>query len=132
MLALLISYALAAEPQKFDAFPATVSVDGKSYTGLMVDEATVKELIALRAEAAELRTTVDAMQERLDEKESICVDTVYMLRDECESQIQEASRRTFVEKHGVAVGMSLGVTATVASILTAGFVIGEASSIATP
>jgi hypothetical protein len=144
VLAILIaSPALAAEPQKFDAFPTTVARDGKTYVGVLVDEETVKELVALRAEVKELRVKTDAMTTRLDEKSSIYEDTLAQLRVQQMEQLrsmdtfyltrlQEASRRTFIEKNGVPVGLSLGVAVTVASILTAGFVIGETTSIAAP
>lgn len=144
MFAILIaSVALAGEPQSFESFPATVARGGVTYTGILVDEETIKELLTLRAEVKELRVTKDALTTRLDEKSTIYKDTLAQVREQQVEQLkamdafystrlQEASRRTFIEKNGVAVGVSIGVAVTVASVLTAGFVIGEASSAATP
>lgn len=131
--------ALAQEAQSFDPVPVTIEVDGATLRGILIDEATAQELAELRAETTSLKADLDATELRLETQLDIEKMTADALRAHHEREmvsmqayymglLEDNSRRTFREKHGLEVGVSIGVVGTVAAVLVAGYAIGHTSA----
>mgnify|MGYP003629341456 CR=1 FL=1 len=131
MIYLLMAVAFAQEPQAFDPLPADVEVAGTMYRGILVDEATFAELGRLRVLKTQHEEKIEAYQSfeewsqqhlatSLTAVETECASGRTLLVDHYEGALKEAKRKDFFQRHGLGVGIAIGVLSTTA--LTIGIV----------
>lgn len=122
-VALLSALALAQEPQTFDPIPLDHEADGKVYQGILIDEATFTELLELRKEVQtqgieiqsfvqwkETQTTLFDLT--VTDLRTTCDDSLASMRVHYDRELDRSSKRKFFEKHGLPLGVAIGVTVT--------------------
>ena len=121
--ALLSVLALAQEPQTFDPLPVDHEVDGKVYQGILIDEATFTELMELRTEAQSQALEIESFVQwketqtalfdmTVTDLRSTCDDSLGRMREHYDRELDRSSKRKFFEKHGMPLGVAIGVTVT--------------------
>ena len=136
MILLLLSVALAQEPQVFEEFPADVTVAGKTYKGILVDEATYKELIQLRLDVktkdAELLAfeTWKAEEEKRFEAalgltRKACEEGQTLLVDHYEDALKTEKKKDFFQRQGFPIGVAVGLVGATAIYIGATHFYGE-------
>lgn len=124
-LLLLLSLALAQEPQSFPAFPASIVKDGQEYAGLLIDEETAIELADLRVRVRALDREYVALSKSCEEKDQIFTVTIDALRKHHEESLRAAQERTFRERHGLEAGIATGAVATLAVVVLTAYALGQ-------
>ena len=139
-LSLLMSApAFAQEATNFDPVPASVEgEDGLTLHGILISEEDYIELGELRVQVATLENEVAALEEAQAAKEDIWLMTEEALRVRHEEDLQglrgfysleleRASKRTAMEKHGFGIGVGVGIIGTVAAVVVTGYALGQVS-----
>jgi hypothetical protein len=140
MILLLLSLAAAAEPQVFDEFPADVVVAGKTYAGILVDEATYEELIRLRVsddtKTAELKAfeTWKAEEDArftaaLGLTKKACEEGQTLLVSHYEDALKTEKKKDFWQRQGFPVGVAAGLVGATAIYLGAVHLYGDAITV---
>lgn len=119
MLAFLAAVALAQAPQTFDPVSADVRIDGKTYSGILVDEATFAELGRLRVQAETNAAEIKSFEEWKAKEETLFTTTIGALHQEhldgqkrltdfYEKQLREEKTRDAFQRHAFALGLVTG------------------------
>jgi len=117
---LLISTAFAQTPQVFEPQVADLAIEGKPYSGILVDEATFAELGRLRVLQTEQAAKIAAYQDWESFTKNNFSTTLEAVREECdtgqsrlvahyEQILKREKRRDFFQQHGFAIGMAAGL-----------------------
>ena len=143
MILLLLSVALAQEPQVFDPLPADVKIGTRTYSGILVDEATFTELGSLRVDVKAKEQEILAFEEWKKERDELFTVSLSTMKVTCEEgnkailahydtallaadeRVKDAGKRTFLEKHGFEMGVALGVVGATVLYLGSSYFYGQ-------
>jgi len=124
----------------FAPVPADVEVDGVFLSGILVDEGTFAELGRLRVESRTFKFEIEGLEARQAALAGIWEMTETALRARHEedmtamqthysARLEDAYKRNFREKHGVEIGLGLGVVGTILGVLVTGYALGQIDSL---
>jgi len=136
MIWLLLTAALAQEPQTFTEFPADVEQDGEVYKGILVDEETYSELIELRVAVATKDAEIESferwqashtalMKTSLLEVRTTCEEGQQRLVDHYEGALEHERKKDWLQRHAFPVGVAVGLVGATAVYLGAVHLYGE-------
>ena len=117
---LLLSTALAQEPQVFDPVPVDVEVNGEMLKGILIDEKTFMELGELRTIKKEQDAKIAAYQDFESWSKEHLNSSLLAIKTECvagqerltthyEEVLKREKRKDFFQKHGFSFGVAIGV-----------------------
>jgi hypothetical protein len=132
MLWLLLTVALAQEPQAFDPVPA--DVDGKA--GILVDEETFAELIALREAVKTKDVEIAAFEEWQAAQKDTLETSLLQVRETCEDgqdrlvahyekSLKREKRKDWLQRHAFPAGVAVGLVGATVAYLGATHFYGE-------
>ena len=136
MILFLAAVALAQDPQEFLEFPADVVVEGNSFSGILIDEATYSELIELRVAVATKDAEIASFAEwresqtvlfdtSLTHVQHACEEGQNKLVAHYEKSLERERKKDWMQRHSFPVGAALGVVGATAAYLGAGHLYGQ-------
>ena len=136
MILLLAAVALAQDPQEFLEFPADVVVEGNSFSGILIDEATYSELIELRVAVATKDAEIASFAEwresqtvlfdtSLTHVQHACEEGQNKLVAHYEKSLERERKKDWMQRHSFPVGVALGVVGATAAYLGAVHLYGQ-------
>ena len=137
MILLLASLALAQEPQVFDPIPYDAKIDGKTYAGILVDEATFTELGTLRVAVKSQDGELLAFEEWKARQDEIFTTSMGLMKTTCEEgqqslvthyedSLKAERKKDWFQSHAFPVGVAAGLVGATAIYLGAVHLYGDA------
>lgn len=136
---LLCTLAYGQDAQTFDPIPADYTQEGEVLQGILVDEATFKELVQLRTDAQAYRAEVQSFEdwktqedkrfaEALGAVKLTCEEGTERLVAHYESALKREKKKDWLQRHGFPIGVTAGLVGATAIYLGATRFYGEVLS----
>jgi chaperonin cofactor prefoldin len=125
MLWLLLATALAQDAQEFRPVPGSEIVEGERLEGILIDEATYKELGKLRVDVKEQANELEAFEEWKETQDKVFVDSLTKTQKTCQEgmvelqqhydkALQRAQKKDALQRHAMPIGIAVGVVVSTA------------------
>lgn len=125
MIWLLLSLALAQDPQEFRPVPGSEVVDGETLEGILIDEETYKELGKLRVDVKTQAVELEAFEDwkitqdrlfvdSLRETQQSCQEGMVELQQHYDRALEKTQKKDSLQRHAMPVGIAIGVVTSAA------------------